>query len=558
MMLSGVIAIAALLVVTGTAAQRWLLKRRSSDLDVFLAFGPIAIMGLVELLPDPQQYYDHPVVLALTFVQPVLFCRLLSHIGHRPHVPATIAAAGGLWMVVLVLRDPQVYDPDAPWSWQVIVSALAAYLVPNLWVGVLFARAARRSAGVTKVRLAWASLAAFLFIAAMFAYAIPSDSPAALAADAIYVALAVAFLLGFAPPRWVQRSWRATAYVHFDKELGKVPSDADGAAADRAILEATRGVLDADAIRFSPTRSGQAGEISAATGASGEHAFLVATFNGPRMFPDDDRMAVEALAGHCWQQLEPRERLQREEAARHAAEEQAGFKASFLRHFGHEVANPLSPIRVKAGILAMSASPEQKAHLDVIQRNIKRIEEIIEDVSNVAKAIDPRAPRQLTEVDVGALLSDAAHTYTDTAAKGGCRLGLDVAPGCVIVADRPRLQQVFDNLLSNAIKYSPDGGAVQVRARQADGGVLVEVQDQGLGFDAEQAALLFRTYSRVHRTVAPTIPGSGLGLYLVQEVAHAHGGWAKAESPGPGQGSTFLVWLPAQPGATPAMAAFRQ
>jgi signal transduction histidine kinase len=93
--------------------------------------------------------------------------------------------------------------------------------------------------------------------------------------------------------------------------------------------------------------------------------------------------------------------------------------------------------------------------------------------------------------------------------------------------------------------------------RGADGGRLVEVQDAGLGFDAEQAKLLFRTYSRVHRAVAPGIPGSGLGLYLVQEVAHAHGGWAKAASPGPGLGSTFSVWLPLKPPAAPELAAFR-
>ena len=557
-MLSGALAVAALLVVCATAASRWLLKRRASDLDVFLAFGPVALLGLLELLPDPQQYYDHPAVLALTVVQPVLFCRLLRHIGRSPRAPALIAAAGGLWSVAILLRDPHAYDPDAPLAWDLVAAAVAAYVVPNLWVGVLFARAAVRSAGVTKVRLAWAALSAFLFIAAMLAYSIPSGSPASAASDAIYIALAVAFLLGFAPPRWVQRSWRATAYVQFDRALGGIPSDARPEEADRAILDATRGVLDADALRFAPARSAGAGEISAATGASGDHAFLVATFNGPRMFPDDDRLTVEALAGHCWQQLEPRERLQREEAARKAAEEQAAFKASFLRHFGHEVANPLSPIRLKAGLLERGATDEQRPHFDVIRRNIQRIEEIIEDVSNVAKAIDPRAPRQLTEVDVGGLLRDAAATYADTAAKAGCRLRVECPAGVRVVADRPRLAQVVDNLYSNAIKYSPGGGEVEVRASEADGGVRVEVADGGLGFDEAQGALLFRTYSRVHKEVAPAIPGSGLGLYLVQEVAHAHGGWAKAASAGPGRGSTFTVWLPAQPAATPAMAAFRQ
>ncbi len=555
MELSALLASLSILVVALAAGRRFWRTQRPSDRDVFLAFAPFAILGVLELVPQAETLYAQPWMLPLIYVQPVLFALLVRHVGRRATVPAMVAALGGAASIALVLRDPSAFtdaDPGLP----LLLATAAAFLVPNLWVGVQFARAARRSAGVAQVRLRWASLAAFLFIASLLTYSIPAGSPLQLLADITSILLAVAFLLGFAPPRWVQRAWRAAAYVRFAQAVARLPPDLPGPEFDRALLEATKGVLDADAIRFAHARGNLPGDVSAATGAEGHRAFLVATFAGRRLFPEDDRMTLDFLAGHCRQSLEPRERLRREEAARKAAEDQAAFKASFLRHFGHEVANPLSPVRVKAGILALSATPEQKPHLEVIQRNIKRIEEIIEDVSNVAKAIDPRAPRELTELDVGDLLRDAAATYADAAAKNNCRLELELSPARV-VADRPRLAQVFDNLYSNAIKYSPQGGEIRVRAAAAGGGVRVDFTDHGLGFDAKQAGLLFRTYSRVHREVAPTIPGSGLGLYLVQEVAHTHGGWAKAESPGPGKGSTFSVWLPGKPPAVPGLAAFR-
>lgn len=557
MQLSELVASAAILVVAGAAGQRYLKGQRPVDRDVFLAFAPFAILGVLELIPQGEALATQPWMLPLIYVQPVLFALLVRHVGNNPRWPALIAAAGGLASIAIVLRDPSAMRDEGNPGWPMLAATVAAFLVPNVWVGVRFAQAAVRSAGVAKVRLVWAAVASFLFLGALFTYSVPAGSPLQMLSDLTSIGLATAFLLGFAPPRWMLRAWRSAAYVEFAQAAAKLPADLPTDEFDRRLLATARGVLDADAIRFAPAPGTLPGDVSAATGATGHRAYLVATFAGRRLFPEDDRLTLQALAAACWSRIEPRERLKREEAARKAAEDQAAFKASFLRHFGHEVANPLSPVRLKAGILERLATPEQLPHLEVIRRNIKRIEEIIEDVSNVAKAIDPRAPRHLSELDVGDLLRDAAVTYDDAAAKGNCQLKVEAAPGLVITADRPRLAQVFDNLYSNAIKYSPQGGPVTVSATPDGGGVRVAFKDSGLGFDDKQGAQLFRTYSRVHKEVAPGIPGSGLGLYLVQEVAHTHGGWAKAESAGPGQGSTFTVWLPDKPPVTPGQAAFR-
>lgn len=560
MELSELLANLSILVVAVAAAGRFWRGRRPTDRDVFLAFAPFAALGLITFLPNAEDLYTAPAVLVLLYAQPVLFVQLVRHVGKSARLPALIAAVGGVASIVLVLRDPTLFSQTTPASGigpGLILASVAALVVPNLWVGIQFGRSALKSAGVTQVRLLWASLASFLFIASLPTYSLPTDSSLGLVRDAVSILLAGAFLLGFAPPRWIQRAWRASAYVTFDKAAEAIPKEAMDAQFDAQLLLATKGVLDADAIHLGPAPSNDPKDLSAPTGAAGDRAYLVATFHGPRLFPEDDHMTLNALAAHCGQQLGPRERVRKEMEARKAAEEQASFKASFLRHFGHEVANPLSPIRVQASLLAASATPDQKARLDIINRGLRRIEEIIVDVSGVAKAIDPRAPREIAEVEVGQLLRDAAATYADTARKGNCTLAVEANGGLTIKADKSRLTQVVDNLYSNAIKYSPKGGPIRIQAEAQGDGIHVAFQDCGLGFDPEQGAKLFKTYSRVHKQVAPSIPGSGLGLYLVQEVVHAHGGWAKAESPGPNKGSTFSVWLPRQPPADIAVAGFR-
>jgi signal transduction histidine kinase len=556
---SEVIATLAIAVVAAAAGQRYAAKRLPGDLDVFLAFLPFAIVGLLTFLPDAETLYAEPWVLVLLYVQPVLFARLVRHVGKSWAIPGVVAAIGGVASIALALQNPELFTEDtaaADASLGLIMASVAAFLIPNLWVGVQFARAAAQSAGVTKVRLTWASFSAFLFIASLMTYSVPPDSPAAIVGDFVSLVLALAFLLGFAPPNWVQRAWRSTAYVQFVKATEGIEATASDEEVDRRLLEATRGVLDSTAIRFSAAPGGPEA-LTSPTGASGHRAFLVASFSGPRLFRDDDQTTLNALAGQCRQFLEPRERLLREAEARQAAEEQAAFKASFLRHFGHEVANPLSPLRIQVKLLEQESAGKGTHRFEIIDRSIRRMEEIIADVSAVAMAIDPRAPRKVEEVDLAEVVREAVRSYVEAAQGGQCSLAVESAGPCAVSCDRTRVMQAVDNLLSNAIKYSPQGGSIRVSVAPRGDGVLVEVVDHGLGFDSEQGKRLFQTYSRVHREVAPGIPGSGLGLYLVQEVAHVHGGKATAASAGPGKGSTFAVWLPRAPPAQLGMSTFR-
>lgn len=107
------------------------------------------------------------------------------------------------------------------------------------------------------------------------------------------------------------------------------------------------------------------------------------------------------------------------------------------------------------------------------------------------------------------------------------------------------MEQVLENLLSNAVKYSPGGGAVVLRIHQVTGGVVLTVQDSGIGLPAGEAERIFEPFRRATNAAAHGLPGIGLGLYISRQIAEVHGGTLRAESGGEGVGTTMTLWLPA-------------
>lgn len=125
-----------------------------------------------------------------------------------------------------------------------------------------------------------------------------------------------------------------------------------------------------------------------------------------------------------------------------------------------------------------------------------------------------------------------------------------------LVGDPDRLRQIIWNLLSNAIKFTPQGGRVEIRLRRQLGAVELAVTDTGVGIAPEFLPHLFERFSQADTSTTRRKGGLGLGLAIVRHLVELHGGHVRAESPGVGRGSTFLVVLPVralQPAATPAV-----
>ena len=113
------------------------------------------------------------------------------------------------------------------------------------------------------------------------------------------------------------------------------------------------------------------------------------------------------------------------------------------------------------------------------------------------------------------------------------------------MGDADEVRAAVSNLIDNAVKYSGSNVRVQVMTEKIDNVVSLRVRDEGPGIPKTELKQIFKRFHRVPGSLATRVKGTGLGLYIVRSVAKRHGGQAWAESEGPGQGSTFVLQLPA-------------
>lgn len=208
---------------------------------------------------------------------------------------------------------------------------------------------------------------------------------------------------------------------------------------------------------------------------------------------------------------------------------------------GHELRTPLTSLRTNIELLGQATersdrhlSLEQRREImDDVRSQLGELTTLVGDLVELARD-EPlhRAPEPLDLVDV---VEQAVERVRPRA--GGQVLDVELEPWDVI-GEAHVLERAVTNLLDNAVKWSPEGGTVTVRLRD---GVLT-VRDQGPGIAAEDLPHVFERFFR--STEARTMPGSGLGLSIVQQAAARHGGSVRAESPA-GGGTVVTFTLPA-------------
>lgn len=113
-----------------------------------------------------------------------------------------------------------------------------------------------------------------------------------------------------------------------------------------------------------------------------------------------------------------------------------------------------------------------------------------------------------------------------------------------VFADKKRTKEALTNLVSNAIKYNKKNGQVVIALQEKDGQVVVEVKDQGIGLSKADLEKLFKKFSRIDRDETEKITGTGLGLFVTEQIIQRMGGRIWVKSPGRGKGSTFGFALP--------------
>jgi signal transduction histidine kinase len=211
----------------------------------------------------------------------------------------------------------------------------------------------------------------------------------------------------------------------------------------------------------------------------------------------------------------------------------------------HEFRTPLTSLRMAIHLLVeQMVGPLTEKQADLVyaaREDCERLQSIIDELLDLSRIQAGRIELQRSAAPVEALVKTALEAARGSAAARQVELRAEVLPGLGAVnADLDRVQLVFANLLANAVRYSPQGGAVVVRAKELGAKVRFEVSDTGPGIAREYRQAVFEKYFQVPGSAAT---GVGLGLFIAREVVVAHEGEIGVDSE-PGKGATFWFTLP--------------
>lgn len=217
-------------------------------------------------------------------------------------------------------------------------------------------------------------------------------------------------------------------------------------------------------------------------------------------------------------------------------------QVSALAGIAHDLRNPLSAVAVSMAVMdagrPLPEEPEIRRLVERANRQVARLDRMINDLLDLSKIHAGHLELRMREVDLRRPVRESVETFLPL--HPTLTLALPETPVWVR-CDALRVEQVVTNLVSNAIKYSTDREAVEIELTQEGSEAVIAVTDRGIGISAEDQRRLFEPFRRVGLS-RETIPGAGLGLFVVRRIVEGHGGRIEVDS-APGRGSRFRVRL---------------
>jgi signal transduction histidine kinase len=227
----------------------------------------------------------------------------------------------------------------------------------------------------------------------------------------------------------------------------------------------------------------------------------------------------------------------------------ARLQSDFVAAVSHEFRSPLTTVRQMAEMLDMDRLPTEEhrhRYYRVLAREAARLQRLVETLLNFGRMEAGAQQYHFVDVDAATLVRSVVRDIAPQARDLGKEIevsGLD--SGMQILADEHALSVALRNLIDNAIKYSPSESTVWVQCRKKNDRAAICVVDRGVGIPRAEQQAIFRKFVRGRAAIDANIKGTGVGLSMVQQIVHAHGGEVRLDSE-PGRGSTFTLLLPEQ------------
>jgi len=586
-----------LFLIVGAQALR---RRLRATWDIALFFGATTLIVL-ELqfvaFTGATSALLTAIVGTLALALPYLLLRLVGDFAHVPPVLMRVAEVG------LVLIAGALFLAPEPTPLPLVLILVAYFVVLAAYGAVAFVRGARLSVGVTRRRMEAVAagtvfLGADVLTAGLEALLSPAEVPIVSAIGQLLGLLsAIAYFVGFAPPRILRRAWQEPelrAFLQRAASLPRLPQTTaivralqDGAAATigaRAaiglydptlhvlrfqdphsvlpnevgagdflvwrVFQSQRAEYFPDAARAHPELSlayrqrGVASLLIAPISAGDQHLGALEVYTDrPLVFSEDDLSLTQLFADQAAVILESRALI--DEAARVRAQEEATrLKEDFLSAAAHDLKTPLTTLVAQAQFLERRAEAQPSAPADVsgikrIVHEAKRLSVLVIELLDASRLEQGRLVGEREPVDLVELARDVASR--DAYRSHHVIVSAD-AP-VVGSYDLRRIGQVIDNLVENAVKYSPEASEVQLALAQRDGHALIDVTDQGIGIPVPDIPHIFDRFHRGANVDDRRFAGMGLGLFICKGIVEQHGGRIWVDS-AVGTGSTFHVALP--------------
>jgi signal transduction histidine kinase len=222
-------------------------------------------------------------------------------------------------------------------------------------------------------------------------------------------------------------------------------------------------------------------------------------------------------------------------------------KDVFLATLAHELRNPLAPLT--AAVQLIAADPDRGEQIGqlagMMSRQLDQLVRLIDDLLDVSRITSGKLnlrtePANLAECIQGAI--DQSRPLIDSR-KHALQVSIPEEP-LVVRGDKVRLAQIVSNLLINAAKYTPPGGRIELTVVRAANEVEIVVRDNGIGIPRPMQSRIFQLFAQIDSSTTRSNGGLGIGLTIVKTLVEMHRGTIRAQSPGPGRGSTFTIRLP--------------
>ncbi|NVO20100.1 MAG: HAMP domain-containing histidine kinase [Bacteroidetes bacterium] len=224
------------------------------------------------------------------------------------------------------------------------------------------------------------------------------------------------------------------------------------------------------------------------------------------------------------------------------------IKSDFVNNMTHEFKTPIATISLASEMLLkpsiLAAQDKARKYAGIIFDENQRLRNQVEHILQIAVLDREEFKMRRSETDVHELIEQLAEQYNLLLKEREGRITLDLdATYSVILADPMHLRNILSNLVDNACKYSPGQPEIKINTDNLSSGIVISVEDKGIGISHENQKQVFKKLYRVPTGNVHDVKGFGLGLFYVKTMVEAHQGWIKLKSE-LNKGSRFEVFLP--------------